>query len=173
MGELKEICSQLNLPSSGKKVMLINRVVEFITTGNILKDPVIPEVSLAKKGNSYPLSKDTLILKGAYKNDLKTRLFFKKLIGKHFHFTAFGLDWIMEQWLKGKPPTYQEFAHMWQYQYEQAKLAPKKEWAYINFIQNLIKQHPNLSKTDQLNAWKQEQAKQKKVVDSILKNLIK
>ena len=50
-----------------------------------------------RKGKKYPLQPKTKILIGAYKNDLATRLFFKELIGDHFHFTTFGIDWINER----------------------------------------------------------------------------
>ncbi len=62
-----------------------------------------------------------MILKGSYKNDLKTRLFFKNIVGDHFHFTAFGIDWINEKWMEGNPPTYRDYATMWQSEVDRRK----------------------------------------------------
>ena len=110
------------------------------------------------------LDKETLMLKGAYKNDLKTRLFFKQLIGEYFHFTAFGIDWLNDRWMEGKPPTYQEFAEMWHKEYEKRKktpVPPKEEWAYINFVQNSLSISPTASQESINHAWECERQKQK------------
>lgn len=134
-------------------------------TGEILQPKKIPTISKAETGKKYPLKPDTLILYGAYKNDLTTRNFFKKLIGEHFHFTAFGQDWIAKRWQQGKPPTYSEFAKAWQKEYlkrKSSKANPKKEWAYLNFLQRFLTQHPNASKQQLALAWKKERNKQAK-----------
>ena len=136
--ELRDLCSKFCFINKGKKIVLIARIVHFIKTGEVIHEPKIPAISCAKRGHVYPLLPDTVILKGAYKNDLRTRLFFKQLIGEHFHFTAFGIDWLNDCWMSGNPPTYQAFADMWQARYLRRKSVgsdPKIEWAYINFTQ--------------------------------------
>ncbi len=172
MMELRDICIQLKLPKNGKKLALIERILKYLETGNIQTLPEIPSISKAKSDCKYPLSPETLILKGAYKNDLKTRLFLKNLVGPHFHFTAYGIDWIEECWLSGKPPTYKEFASYW----EQERLrrvkekdAPKKEWAYINFTQGYLRQNPIASKTKILAEWEKERKKHAALINEILK----
>ena len=111
-----------------------------------------------------------MILKGSYKNDLKTRLFFKSIIGDHFHFTAFGIDWINARWFAGNPPTYQEFADMWITESEKRVLegsVPKKEWAYINFTQKFIAQVPNASRQQLLYAWETERGHNKAFIETL------
>lgn len=169
--ELRDILENLVLPTDGKKIALIYRIVHFLETGKILHSPKIPEVSKARKGIDYPLEPTTLILKNAYKNDLVTRLFFKKLIGEYFHFTAFGIDWINEKWLAANPPTYQEFADMWKVEYARRKAnpkAPKEEWAYINFAQKYSKEYKNASHREIIQAWNQERARNVEIVQRIL-----
>lgn len=164
MQELRDLCEKYALPNKGKKQALIARVVHFVETGEIITEPKLPAISKAKKGVDYPLKPHTLILKGSYKNDLKTRLFFKELIGEYFHFTAFGQDWIYERWLEGKPPTYQEFAEMWKVEYAKRKkwgTTPKEEWAYINFTQKFMGEHPNAYRARLLKAWEAERIKHK------------
>lgn len=90
--ELKEILKKYGLPLSGKKGELIERLLAYAKGKKNPKSQIIPSFSIAKRGHSYPLKKTTLILKGSYKNDSDTRAFFKKIIGDHFHFTAFGQD---------------------------------------------------------------------------------
>lgn len=131
ISELKACCNSLKIPESSTKLLLINRILQYLKDGTLIKVSTIPIASRAQKNKKYPLQPDTSMVKGAYKNDLKTRLFFKKLIGNYFHFTAFGIDWLNQRWIGGNPPTYQEFATMWQQEYEKRKkekVGPKQEW---------------------------------------------
>ena len=174
--ELRHICAQLSLPIKGKKKVIIFGILHFIKTGELTTASYIPDISRAKRGQIYPPHPDTLILKGSYKNDLKTRLFFKQLIGEYFHFTAFGIDWLNERWLNGNPPTYQEFANMWSAEYQRRKQlgsTPKEEWAYINFAQKFVRDHKNSSHIAITEAWKNEREKQKNIAEEIIDNLSK
>ena len=160
MGELRNVCERLGIFSKGVKTQLIESICFFARKGKHLPYPKMPAVSKAKKGETYPLAQETKMLKGSYKNDLATRQFFKHLVGSHFHFTAFGIDWLNQCWMEGNPPTYQEFAMFWQEEYQKRKnqRAPaKKEWAYINFVQEYNKQYPNACRTKIINAWKETQ----------------
>lgn len=84
MSELKRSCQILLLTYKGKKALLINRILTFIQSGRIVAIPQIPAKSKAKNYPIQPLSPTGRMLYGAYKNDLKTREFFKKLIGSYF-----------------------------------------------------------------------------------------
>lgn len=161
MEELQHACTLLNLPDVGKKTVLIKRIEQFISTGQIIPLAQIPDCSRAKKHPHQPLHADSLMLYGSYKNDYATRDFFKKLIGPAFHFTAFGIDWLNKRWMQGSPPTYQEFANYWvveSQRRQQTPEAPKKEWAYINFVQQMQVTHPYSSKAAVMQAWKTVQA---------------
>jgi len=65
--ELKELCTELQLPNNGTKILLIERIIHFLETGKIISAPRIPLISKAIKGHFYPLSPDTLMLNGSYK----------------------------------------------------------------------------------------------------------
>lgn len=172
MQELRELSEYYQLPTKAKKGLLIDRIKHFLQTGKMLNSQKIPQKSFAEKGTIYPLKPDTLILKGAYKNDLKTRKFFQKLIGEHFHFTAFGQDWISERWFQGKPPTYSEFAKYWQKENKQRQkqeAKPKQEWAYLSFIQRFLKECPTATKKQITTAWKKMRAAKIAEVKSTLK----
>jgi hypothetical protein len=115
------------------------------------------------------------MLKGGYKNDLKTRIFFREIIGQHFHFTAFGIDWLESRWMDGNPPTYQEFADMWSKEYEFRTAygsAPKAEWAYINFVKMHSNENPNASRNEILSSWEIERTKHKELVDKFFKGYL-
>lgn len=95
------------------------------------------------------------------------------MIGSHFHFTAFGIDWINEKWMEGNPPPYQEFADMWVKETKRRKhspVAPKAEWAYINFVQSYSQKAPNTSKSDVNQAWKIARQKRKAMVSEIIEH---
>lgn len=161
--ELRQLAKKLSLADKGNKMEIILRILHFMETGEKLTVPKFPEVSCAKRGVVYPIEKKALMLKGAYKNDLKTRNFFKELIGDHFHFTAFGIDWLNERWMSGNPPTYEEFALMWQKRKEMSA-PPKEEWAYINFVQKFLASHPKAGRECINEAWEKERERHKAIL---------
>lgn len=171
VSELKNLCENLSLSAKGKKGELIHRIITFVETGKKLVSPVFPRASCAKRGEVHEISENNLMLKGAYKNDLKTRLFFKKLIGENFHFTAFGIDWLNDRWMEGSPPTYKEFGLMWQDEYQRRKAnpaAPKDEWAYIIFTKSYIKKFPGATREDINSSWEEVRKRNKKYVEERL-----
>lgn len=172
MAELKKACAMLELPDTGKKGALIERIMTFLTTGNITQSKTIPPRSRAKNYSPQPLKPSALMLYGSYKNDLATRTFFKRLIGPHFHFTAFGVDWLEEHWLKGNPPTYQEYADYWVKETarrKKQKANPKDEWRFIKFVQETHDTDPDASRTAVMHAWKQKQKEQATFAFELLK----
>ena len=174
MPQLRGWCEHFKLPKTGKKVFLIDLLKHYLQTGELLVKPVIPSVSRAKRGLPLELRPDAHILYGSYKNDLRTRLFLKSLVGKHFHYTAHGIDWINERWMEGKPPTYKEFARFWQKEYEARKInkrPPKKEWKLINFALGYAQKHPNASRDQVMQVWKDEQADAARRVQTIFSSL--
>lgn len=176
MDELKKACVILSLPNHGKKIDLITRIITFVQSGKIITSPTIPKESRSTSHPAQPLTMSSLMLYGSYKNDARTRTFFKKLIGPQFHFTAFGIDWLNDCWLRGEPPTYQEFANYWIKETkhrEQIKPRPKDEWKYINFLQQMNKENPLLSKKELMDRWKKLQADKASLVFEILELLRK
>jgi hypothetical protein len=167
ISELKNFCNTRNIPFVGKKGSIIKRIKHYLLTGKILHPKKMPSISKAKPNTSYLLKPETRILHGSYKNDLKTRKFFQTLIGKHFHFTAFGQDWIMTRWMQGKPPTYAQFVKMWQQEYKRRQnidAKPRQEWAYLNFMQRFTKENPNASRKAMTVAWKKTRAERVETV---------
>ena len=172
VAELKQIAIDLELKPSKKKIHIISQIMLFPSTGKKSTTAPFPIVSLGKPIKNMPVKAETKMLKGQYKNDLKTRIFFKTLIGPYFHFTASGIDWLNDRWMKGTPPTYQEFANMWQEAYEQQKidpLAPKMEWAYIRFVQAYNEQCSHATQSEIIKAWNLEREKHLAIVNTILK----
>ncbi|MBM3857506.1 MAG: hypothetical protein FJ390_06035 [Verrucomicrobia bacterium] len=169
--ELRLLCERHALSIRGSKPQVLQRILYFVETGKEREEKKIPSVLRIQKGAAPSLHLQSLMLYGGYKNDLKTRLFFKKIIGEYFHFTAFGIDWLRQRWLAGQPPTYQEFAQMWESEFkkgQQQKPAPKKEWAYICFTQQFLKMNPKATRQELLAAWHQERERHKKMIFGLL-----
>ncbi|MCK4934460.1 MAG: hypothetical protein KAR79_02625 [Simkaniaceae bacterium] len=140
-----------------------------------MKIAKFPKESCAQRGKTYPIDENGLMLKGVYKNDLKTRLFFKRLIGSYFHFTAFGIDWLNERWMEGKPPTYCEFAQMWKEEYLKRKktpVSPKEEWAYINFVREFLSDSRAASQESINQAWKAKRIDHKAKVYQLIERFL-
>ncbi len=171
MGELKNFCHQFNSDSNGTKKKLIMRLYNK-ACGKLPENEVpIPAASRPVKGVSYPVRPETLMVYGVYKHSHEQRALFKQLVGDHFHFTAFGVDYLKERWRLGMPPTYQEFADFWQEEYSKRILEPvepKEEWAYIRFVQRYLEQHPDAVRTTVTAAWKEFRIQQVVVVQKLL-----
>jgi hypothetical protein len=175
VSELRNRCETLCLSNKGKKAILVSRIIHFVETGEKTELPAYPSISCAKGKHHPDLEPECLMLKGAYKNDLKTRKFFKKLIGDHFHFTAFGIDWLEDRWMDGNPPTYHEFAEMFKYEHEFRKAngsAPKEEWAYINFVKAYLKNNPNAGSKEILQEWNLKRNQHKKIVEEFFAEVL-
>lgn len=171
VSELRSLAEACHLSKKGGKRFLIERILHFLKTGEKQELPSYPAVSLAKGSLEEPITAKSQMLRGRYKNDLKNRLFFKKLIGPHFHFTAFGIDWLEDRWLKGQPPTYQEYAEMWTQEMAFRKTKgslPKDEWAYIRFVKNYLLKDAKAGRSDLLKNWEEERILHKKWIDSFL-----
>jgi len=171
MTELRASCFKLSLPATGKKAEIITRIISFVTTGNITANKTMPASSLAKNYQPQPLRKESLMLYGSYKNDAITRALFKHIIGLHFHFTAFGIDWLNERWFAGKPPTYQEFADYWVKETARRKTTPskpKQEWAYLSFLQRATQQKADMPKQELMVAWKKLRAQKAAFAQGII-----
>lgn len=171
MDELRSLADTFQLATKGTKKQLINRLFARVKGTLPPKEPVIPSVSCAKKGGQYPVAPDTLMLYGAYKNSHEQRALFKQLVGDHFHFTAYGVDWLKEQWAAGKPPTYQQFADYWQNQYVERSTGAsesKEEWAYIKFLQEYSLLHSDATAYEMKQAWHVQRSAQKDIVWQLL-----
>ena len=173
--ELRAVCKKLGIATDLKPEM-ISRILTHcglikpaIEQPHVSINEEVPQTVAAVK---TPISEDSLMIKGEYRNNAESRAFFKKIIGNHFRFTVFGLDWLKKRWVDLNPPTFREFADMWEQDYDLKKaLGQKKikkirtdkpEWAYINFVQKMDR--TGLSHKQIIAKWKEERQKQVKFV---------
>jgi hypothetical protein len=62
--ELRDMAIYYSLADKGNKMALIKRILHFLQTGEKLVELKFPKESCAKRGMDYPLTEDTLMLKG-------------------------------------------------------------------------------------------------------------
>ena len=170
VGELRILSKKLNLDSKENKKLLIKNIIYFLKYRKIPEKIKIPEVSIAKKDTKYQIQLNELMLKGSYKNDNQTKEFFQKHIGTHFHFTAFGIDWLNDRWINGNPPIYKEFIDMWVSENQNRKLKKadmKIEWAYMRFSKKYLEENPSASKEVVITKWNEEREKNLQFIKNI------
>lgn len=82
--QLIDFCRENNIPTSGSKQELTDRVREYLTTGKVK-----PTSKFPKRANSdtTPPSLEKVITEG-YRNSEENREFFEKHIGKSFRFSV-------------------------------------------------------------------------------------
>lgn len=83
--ELVSFCSNNGLSTYGGKIDLINRIEHFLRTGQATSFAKIRRIG--KWDSDTIITKETPVIN--YKNDSKTRKFFKEALGSHFHFNEY------------------------------------------------------------------------------------
>lgn len=171
--ELIEASTTLGLPATGQRHEIITRIYRYLTTPESSSHMILPQVSMARPGMSYPLRKDTPILKGSFRTNTATKNFLQKLAGPNFYFSAFGQEWIVQQWQKGTPPTYESFARYWkgeQAQRAQVKETPPEDWAYHTFEQQFVLKNPAATKEELATAWNNLRQKQRALANEYIQS---
>ncbi|MEM0911360.1 MAG: hypothetical protein AAGJ37_10325 [Pseudomonadota bacterium] len=180
--ELKHICGELECSASGQKQDIIDAILQAVKsaprkTKNVLSQPNALQSIQAKRRSDDQSRKDpdVFIIPGKYTNNRVQREKFKQLIGGHFSFTSFGMDWIKQQWEKGKYPSYDEFAAFWQAEYERRKkggsFTSKATLQRVTFFREMKGKYP--SKTALESAWKEKREEQASIALSLLQSLLK
>jgi len=118
-----------------------------------------------------PLKPKTKLSKG-YTSNLITRIFFKKHIGSHFHFTFHLLEWIK----KHPNKTYEDAINFWNYQNKNKEkfkkiYAETNRFEYNNFIKKMADQGYSLKQIIKL--WEKHKRIRNVKCNEIVKKIIK
>ena len=147
--ELVEFCRVNDLPTSGSKIDLTQRIAHFLKTGELL----LPEKRPKLKSDGQVPTLETIIT-ADYRSNQINRAFFEEIIGKHFHFsTAF------QQYFKNNVgKTFGDAVAYWHKLEAQEKRGAKKEIApqfeYNQFIRAYHEQNPDATHQAAVAAWK-------------------
>ena len=147
--ELVDFCRKNNLPVSGGKLELTDRIAVFLDTGNVMAaKKVLKKVTL----NVGELTEQTVIEKNFVCSE-KDRAFFKEEIGKSFSFNV-----QFQKWLKSNAgKTYGDAIEAY-YQIleekKQGKTVIDKQFEYNTYIRDFFDENKGKSLDDAIICWK-------------------
>lgn len=158
--ELQTFCREHDLPASGSKIEITERISHYLNTGKILKNSSVQKVT--KASLSYKdLSLQTIITNN-HRCSEDVRAFFKEKIGTNFHFTVALQKFFKEN--VGK--TYEDAVAFWHEENERKKDPTYKttigaQFEYNRFTRDFFEDPNNKgkAKADTIAAWNEMKAK--------------
>lgn len=158
--ELISFCRSERIKQSGSKILLENRIVNYLKTGE--KDLKIPHSKKSKK-SKFDWNKETLSLETKitdnYKNTENVRSFFVKQLGKKFKFNVKFMHWIKTN--EGK--TLADAANKWIKLEKEKKIdkGPKEiapQFEYNTYLRDFLKDNPDKNRAIGIQLWKIKKA---------------
>lgn len=146
--ELVAFCREYNIPATGGKIELTDRIAHFLDTGEIL------EVSSTKKKNilAGTITEDTIIEENIVCSE-KHRAFFVERIGKNFSFNV-----LFQKWLKSNAGrTYGEAIKAYYEIIEEKKKGKSKidkQFEYNTYIRGFFEDNKDRSLREAIICWK-------------------
>jgi len=170
--ELMIFCKEISISSSGGKIELENRILEYLETGQVTsKRKTINKLPKA----THPITEETMI--GIEHRTYKEKKeFLKSIIGNQFHFTIHLLDYFKEY---TGIKTYRDLIEEY-YREQKLKRDPDyvkeiaPQFEYNIYIRDFLNDNPDKSKRDAIEYWKNKKSMRgnNKYVRSDLKNII-
>jgi len=146
--ELTAFCRQNNLPVSGGKAELTERIACFLDTGKVLKASVKRKTA-ASIGT---ITESTLIEPDIVCSE-KHRAFFREKIGRSFSFNV-----LFQKWLKNNAgKTYGDAVSAYYRIAEEKKKGQStidKQFEYNAYIRDFFRENPGRSLEDAIICWK-------------------
>lgn len=149
--ELVDFCRKNNLPVSGGKLELTDRIAYFLDTGEILSSSVVKK-KVTVISNIANINEDTKIETDFVCSE-QHRAFFKNHIGSSFSFNV-----AFQKWLKSNAgKTYKDaIAAYYQILEDKKKGKTKidKQFEYNTYIRDFFADNPGKSLEDAIKCWK-------------------
>ncbi|MBO4702442.1 MAG: hypothetical protein J5625_07275 [Lachnospiraceae bacterium] len=146
--ELVEFCRKYNLPASGGKIELTDRIACFLDTGKVIKTP-----SKSKKAADVGEITEETVIEYNFVCSEKHRAFFKEKIGKSFSFNVLFQRWLKEN--AGK--TYKDAIDAYYQIMEEKKKVRTtidKQFEYNTYIRDFFDDNNGKSLEDAIKCWK-------------------
>ncbi len=148
--ELVEFCRNHDLPVSGGKIEITDRIAYFLETGKVLKASTPTERK--SKTNIGSITEDTLIEPNFVCSEIH-RAFFKDKIGKRFSFNV-----IFQKWLKNNTgKTYKEAIEAYEQILEEKKKGKTtidKQFEYNTYIRDFFEDNVGKTLEEAIRCWK-------------------
>lgn len=153
--ELVDFCRKNNLPTSGGKLELTDRIATFLDTGNVMISRKVSKKSTLDIGE---LTEQTIIENNFVCSE-RHRAFFKEKIGKSFSFKV-----QFQKWLKSNSgKTYKDAIEAYYLILEekkQGKTAIDKQFEYNTYIRDFFEANKGMSLDDAITCWKYKKSLQ-------------
>ncbi|MCQ2082385.1 MAG: SAP domain-containing protein [Lachnospiraceae bacterium] len=153
--ELVDFCRKNNLPTSGGKLELTDRIATFLDTGNVM---IFKKVSKKSTLDIGELTEQTIIENNFVCSE-RHRAFFKEKIGKSFSFNV-----QFQKWLKSNSgKTYKDAIEAYYLILEekkQGKTAIDKQFEYNTYIRDFFESNKGMSLDDAITCWKYKKSLQ-------------
>lgn len=146
--ELVEFCKINQLPSSGGKIELTNRIICFLDTGKY-----IPVVKKSMHKRQLQVINENSSIETPFVCSERHRTFFKERIGKQFSFNV-----QFQQWLKSNDgKTYQDAINAYKDILEEKKTKKTKidkQFEYNTYIRAFFEDNKGKSLEEAIQCWK-------------------
>lgn len=145
--DLIKFCKENNLPTTGGKIEITERIAYFLKTGQIL----VNSSKRIKPEPVAPLTESSLIEPNLVCSE-KHRAFFKEKIGKSFTFNV-----LFQKWLKDNAgKTYHEAIEAYRKILEEKKnnkTEIAKQFEYNTYIRDFFQDNPTKCLNDAITCW--------------------
>lgn len=148
--ELFDFCKSCDIPASGSKKELTERIYHFLKSGAIISP--IKRGATKRAAQDSPLTLESTIPEG-YKNDERHRAFFKSVIGEQFKFNVPFMNWMKSN--HGK--SYAEAVAEWKRIARDKKSGKKSEisaqFEYNQYTRDFFEANPGRSRAETVKCW--------------------
>ena len=155
--ELLGFCRTHDLPTSGSKQVLTERIIFFLTTGSVpVQKPAVKRRAAAKMPEQF--TRDMVIGPG-WRCSQALRFFFLQEIGPQFHFNGVMRDFIRD----GVGRTLGEAMDAWEADHSQPKIEKEiaPQFEYNRHFREYFKSHHGAIREEAIAAWKVKRAQRK------------
>jgi hypothetical protein len=157
--ELRVLCKKYDLPVSGVKADLTARIIRYLETGEIIHP--VPKIKYTFRDSDKEMALEAKVVN--YKNDAKTRAFFKKQIGSHFHFNVHLINFVKSN----KNLTYEGLVQEWLAEEKRRENPNYKtkihaSCEYNRFIREFFAREKEKNLSDAIAEWKKLKDKRNK-----------
>ena len=152
--ELVAFCRKIGISGSGGKIEIAGRIEKYLKGGKI-ETKKIGKGGKKREGiQRIPESINELIPDN-YSSSQLFREYFESIIGQHFHFTAYMMQYIKDH----LGITFKEYVDEWQAEHERRKnknYKPKimKSCEYNQYTRDFFKDNPDKTRKEAIRHWK-------------------
>lgn len=152
--ELIAFCRSKSIPTSGGKLEITSRIVEYLKNGLIIKPAAVPRKLANFNWQTSPLNLNTIITDN-YQNTAQVRAFFEAQIGPHFRINVAFLAWMKDN--VGK--TLADAIVQWHLIIKQKKeqIQPTKigpQFEYNKYIRDFLADNADKTLKEAIHFWK-------------------